>query len=395
MADDAAATLPTDPATDDTPVVDVEPVASTPVRATADEPAPAAEKEPSSAAPVASTEIPAEAGTAVEADSSAETESAPTSPEPVSPEPAIAERTSPEPATAEPGRSEQAEDSSSSRLLSVPGAEFAEIPIHEVRENPRNPRTLFDEDELDELAYSLREVGVLQPVVVRPIPVTEDGESFELVMGERRWRAARRAGLTSIPAIIRETSDDDLLRDALLENLHRTQLNPLEEANAYQQLLDDFGCTQDELGERIGRSRPQITNTLRLLRLPALVQRRLASGAISAGHARALLSLDDPALMEELAQRIVSEGLSVRAVERLVARGELQQPTRTPRRSTYDPHVVELTSRLSNRLEAPVRIDVGKRKGRITLEFSNLEDLERLVENMGLDATLLASDEHA
>ena len=270
-------------------------------------------------------------------------------------------------------------------LVSVPGAEFAEIPIHEVRENPRNPRTMFDEEELDELAYSLREVGVLQPVVVRPIPVTEDGESFELVMGERRWRAARRAGLTAIPAIIRETSDDDLLRDALLENLHRTQLNPLEEANAYQQLLDDFGCTQDELGERIGRSRPQITNTLRLLRLPALVQRRLASGAISAGHARALLSLDDPTLMEELAQRIVSEGLSVRAVERLVARGGQQQAPRTVRRSTYDPHVVDLTSRLSNRLEAPVRIDVGKRKGKITLEFTNLEDLERLIENMGLE----------
>ncbi|MBP2409605.1 ParB/RepB/Spo0J family partition protein [Brachybacterium fresconis] len=270
-------------------------------------------------------------------------------------------------------------------LLSVPGAEFAEIPIHEVRENPRNPRTMFDDDELDELAYSLREVGMLQPVVVRPIPVTDEGESFELVMGERRWRAARRAELTSIPAIIRETSDDDLLRDALLENLHRTQLNPLEEANAYQQLLEDFGCTQDELGDRIGRSRPQITNTLRLLRLPALVQRRLASGALSAGHARALLSLDDPSLMEELAQRIVSEGLSVRAVERLVARGGQQAPTRAARRSTYDPHVVDLTSRLSNRLETPVRIDVGKRKGRITLEFSNLEDLDRVIESMGLD----------
>ena len=269
-------------------------------------------------------------------------------------------------------------------LVSVPGAEFAEIPIHEIRENPRNPRTMFDDDELDELAFSLREVGVLQPVVVRPIPVTDEGESFELVMGERRWRAARRAELTAIPAIIRETSDDDLLRDALLENLHRAQLNPLEEANAYQQLLEDFGCTQDELGERIGRSRPQITNTLRLLRLPALVQRRLASGALSAGHARALLSLDDPALMEELAQRIVSEGLSVRAVERLVARGGQQAPARTIRRTTYDPHVVDLTSRLSNRLETPVRIDVGKRKGKITLEFTNLEDLDRLIDSMGL-----------
>ena len=289
-----------------------------------------------------------------------------------------------EPSTTEEPAASASDDDS---LLPVPGAEFAEIPIHEIRENPRNPRTLFDDDELDELAFSVRHVGVLQPVVVRPIPVTEDGESFELVMGERRWRAARRAGLASIPAIIRETSDDDLLRDALLENLHRSQLNPLEEAAAYQQLLDDFGCTQDELGERIGRSRPQITNTLRLLRLPALVQRRLASGALSAGHARALLSLDDPSLMEELAQRIVSEGLSVRAVERLVARGGQQAPARTVRRSSYDPHVVDLTSRLSNRLETQVRIDVGKRKGKITLEFSNIEDLERLVETMGLEAS--------
>lgn len=270
-------------------------------------------------------------------------------------------------------------------LVPVPGAEFAEIPIHEIRENPRNPRTMFDDDELDELAFSLREVGVLQPVVVRPIPVTENGESFELVMGERRWRAARRAGLATIPAIIRETSDDDLLRDALLENLHRSQLNPLEEAAAYQQLLEDFGCTQDELSERIGRSRPQISNTLRLMRLPALVQRRLASGALSAGHARALLALENPALMEELAQRIVTEGLSVRAVERLVARGaQPASATRTVRRSTYDPHVVDVTSRLSKTLETPVRIDVGKRKGRITLEFTNLEDLDRLVDRLGL-----------
>lgn len=288
-------------------------------------------------------------------------------------------------AAADAAGTETARGDAENRLVPVPGAEFAEIPIHEIRENPRNPRTMFDDDELDELAFSLREVGVLQPVVVRPISVTENGESFELVMGERRWRASQRAGLTSIPAIIRETSDDDLLRDALLENLHRSQLNPLEEAAAYQQLLEDFGCTQDELSERIGRSRPQITNTLRLMRLPALVQRRLASGALSAGHARALLSLDSPALMEELAQRIVAEGLSVRAVERLVARGvQPASASRTPRRSTYDPHVVDVTSRLSKSLETPVRIDVGKRKGRITLEFTNLEDLDRLVERLGL-----------
>lgn len=352
-----------EPTTQDSPVVDVEEVTPTPAQ-----PSPA-------------DEAPAPA--------SAEQKSIPENPEPVD----AAQETDAQDGAEEEAPVEEAADDRG--LVSVPGAEFAEIPIHEVRENPRNPRTMFDDDELDELAHSLREVGVLQPVVVRPISVTADGESFELVMGERRWRAARRAGLQSIPAIIRETSDDDLLRDALLENLHRSQLNPLEEANAYQQLLDDFGCTQDELGDRIGRSRPQITNTLRLLRLPALVQRRLASGALSAGHARALLSLDEPRLMEELAQRIVQEGLSVRAVERLVARGGQQQTTRTVRRSTYDPHVVDLTSRLSNRLEAPVRIDVGKRKGRITLEFTNLEDLERLVENIGLDVPLPTGEDRA
>lgn len=380
---------------EDSPVVDVEAVEYTRVRDTApsEDAEPAAPAEPSTTEQSAATpqEAPAPENSSAPADEpSATDEPAGTDAEPaaaVGPDGDARDDAGEAPSDAA-GQSDAGSERApleTQGLVSVPGAEFAEIPIHEVRENPRNPRTMFDEEELDELAHSLREVGVLQPVVVRPIPVTEDGESFELVMGERRWRAARRAGLTAIPAIIRETSDDDLLRDALLENLHRTQLNPLEEANAYQQLLDDFGCTQDELGERIGRSRPQITNTLRLLRLPALVQRRLASGAISAGHARALLSLDDPALMEELAQRIVSEGLSVRAVERLVAQGGQQQAPRTVRRSTYDPHVVDLTSRLSNRLEAPVRIDVGKRKGKITLEFTNLEDLERLMENMGLE----------
>lgn len=380
---------------EDSPVVDVEAVEYTRVRDTApsEEAEPAAPAEPSTTEQSAATpqEAPAPENSSAPADEpSATDESSGTDAEPAAA--VVPDGDARDDAGEAPSDAAGQSDAGSERaplesqgLVSVPGAEFAEIPINEVRENPRNPRTMFDEEELDELAHSLREVGVLQPVVVRPIPVTEDGESFELVMGERRWRAARRAGLTAIPAIIRETSDDDLLRDALLENLHRTQLNPLEEANAYQQLLDDFGCTQDELGERIGRSRPQITNTLRLLRLPALVQRRLASGAISAGHARALLSLDDPALMEELAQRIVSEGLSVRAVERLVAQGGQQQAPRTVRRSTYDPHVVDLTSRLSNRLEAPVRIDVGKRKGKITLEFTNLEDLERLMENMGLE----------
>lgn len=393
-----AAAQPASPRTaaESSPVVDVEEVPLTPARA---ESSPVLIVEAQAPAPADAAEsAPAEP---VESEGSSPAPAEPTEPVETTPVPASAAEAAPitgaadeEPVVAQDlapiGTTPAGGD-----LLPVPGAEFAEIPIHEIRENPRNPRTLFDEDELDELAASLRQVGVLQPVVVRSIAVTENGESFELVMGERRWRAATRAGLPSIPAIIRQTSDDDLLRDALLENLHRSQLNPLEEAAAYQQLLEDFGCTQDELGERIGRSRPQITNTLRLLRLPPLVQRRLASGALSAGHARALLSLDNPALMEELAQRIVAEGLSVRAVERLVAAGGAAQPAaKTARRSTYDPHVVDLTSRLSNRLETQVRIDVGKRKGRITLEFTNLEDLERLVENIGLDtAEVLGSED--
>ncbi|RUP86437.1 ParB/RepB/Spo0J family partition protein [Dermabacter sp. HSID17554] len=308
----------------------------------------------------------------------------PSGPAPTAEAPAAAAPTAEQPAT--PGNA-PANAAAQAGLVPVPGAEFVEVPIAEIRENPRNPRTVFDDDELDELAYSLREVGVLQPIVVRPVTDSVDGESFEIVMGERRWRAAKRAGLDSIPAIVRSTADDDLLRDALLENLHRSQLNPLEEAAAYGQLLEDFNCTQDELADRIGRSRPQISNTLRLLRLPPLVQRRLQSGALSAGHARALLGLDDVQLQEELAQRIVSEGLSVRAVERLIANGvESSTATRAvPRRSSYNPRVVSLTSQLSTKLEAPVRIDVGKRKGKVTLEFMNLDDLERIVQKLGLD----------
>lgn len=389
----------TAPAAEDTPVVDVEPAEPAPAQPVEDVEAAAPTASPGTATqPEAASESAPEAEPAPEPEPEPAPESEPEAQTAPESEPKAETATEPDAAPEEEVdatvESGSADDRSRRGLVSVPGAEFAEIPIHEIRENPRNPRTMFDDDELDELAFSLREVGVLQPVVVRPIPVTDEGESFELVMGERRWRAARRAELTSIPAIIRETSDDDLLRDALLENLHRAQLNPLEEANAYQQLLEDFGCTQDELGDRIGRSRPQITNTLRLLRLPALVQRRLASGALSAGHARALLALDDQTLMEELAQRIVSEGLSVRAVERLVSRGGQQETgTRVARRTSYDPHVVDVTSRLSNRLETPVKIDVGKRKGKITMEFSNLEDLDRLLESMGLDVAKSEGDQ--
>jgi ParB family chromosome partitioning protein len=258
-------------------------------------------------------------------------------------------------------------------------AHFADLPVTSVVPNARQPRQVFDEDALAELAESIREVGVLQPIVVR-----ETGsDTYELVMGERRWRAAQVAGLTTVPAIVRETPDDALLRDALLENLHRAQLNPLEEAAAYDQLLVDFGCTQDELSQRIGRSRPQISNTLRLLRLPPDVQRRVAAGVLSAGHARALLGVPDVAAQERLAQRIVAEGLSVRTVEELVALGDAgaeREPRARRSRPPTAPAVADLADRLSGHLDTRVRVDLGRRKGKITIEFATLADLERIVE---------------
>jgi ParB family chromosome partitioning protein len=273
-------------------------------------------------------------------------------------------------------------------LQPVPGAEFAEIPLDQIRPNPRQPRTVFDEDELEELVHSIQEIGVLQPVVVRRVPPgTEDGEvRYELIMGERRWRASRAAGKDVVPAIIKATEEDDLLRDALLENLHRSQLNALEEAAAYQQLLDDFGCTQEELARRIHRSRPQISNTLRLLKLPPLVQRRVAAGVLSAGHARALLGLPDAAAMERMAQRIVAEGLSVRTVEELVTLGGDEAPAarRAPRPGTRRPQLDDLAADLSDRLETRVRIALGQRKGRLTVEFASVEDLNRILDAMHL-----------
>jgi ParB family chromosome partitioning protein len=261
------------------------------------------------------------------------------------------------------------------------GSYFAEIPVRAISANPRQPRTAFDEEALSELVASIEEVGLLQPVVVRP----RDRERFELVMGERRWRAAQLAGMTNIPAIVRETEDHDLLRDALLENLHRAQLNPLEEAAAYQQMLEDFNCTQEELSVRIKRSRPQISNTIRLLRLPPTVQRRVAAGVLSAGHARALLGVVDAAAVERLAQRVVAEGLSVRALEELVMVGESghHAPRRQgPRQPSADS--VELASKLSDHFDTRVRVDVGKAKGRITIEFASRDDLERIVKTMQL-----------
>ena len=277
-----------------------------------------------------------------------------------------------------------------SNLAVVPGAEFAELDIESIRPNPRQPRTVFDEDHMGELVHSIREIGVLQPVVVRRIPADQlaeaDGKTYELIMGERRWRASQAAGLDVVPAIIKETSDDDLLRDALLENLHRSQLNPLEEAAAYQQLLDDFGCSHEELATRIGRSRPQISNTLRLLRLPPVVQRRVAAGVLSAGHARALLGMADAAAMERMAQRIVAEGLSVRTVEELVALGEGNDAPkpRRPRAGGRHPQLDDLTTGLSDHLETRVSIALGQRKGKITVEFASMEDLRRILDLMGM-----------
>lgn len=278
--------------------------------------------------------------------------------------------------------SRETETGEDTPLVAVPGAEFALIPVADIEPNRVQPRTVFDEDELAELSDSVAEVGVLQPVVVRPLPDPGDGDApYELVMGERRWRAAKQAGLNDIPAIIRSTSEDELLRDALLENLHRSELNPLEEAAAYQQLLEDFGCTQDELARRIARSRPQISNTLRLLRLPPLVQRRVAAGVLSAGHARALLGLDEPAAMERLAQRIVAEGLSVRATEEIVSLGEvdLGAPRRAPRAGGNNPMLTDLASRLGDRFETKVKVSLGKRKGSISIEFATVDDLNRIL----------------
>ncbi|MCE1179074.1 MAG: ParB/RepB/Spo0J family partition protein [Micrococcales bacterium] len=271
-------------------------------------------------------------------------------------------------------------------LEPVPGASFAHVPLQAIRPNPRQPRTVFDEDELAELVHSIKEIGVLQPVVVRPLVEPEDGVAYELIMGERRWRASQEAGAKAIPAIIKETQDDALLRDALLENLHRSQLNPLEEAAAYQQLLEDFGCTQEELAQRIGRSRPQVSNTLRLLKLPPLVARRVAAGVLSAGHARALLTLSDGGAMERLAQRVVAEGLSVRSVEEIVAMGVDPEPSAKARRAggQRGPQLEDLAAELSDRLDTRVKIQVGQRKGRMTVEFASVDDLRRILETLGV-----------
>ncbi len=271
-------------------------------------------------------------------------------------------------------------------LVPVPGATYAEVPLDAIRPNPRQPRTVFDEDDMAELVHSISEIGVLQPILVRPVLDGEGDVRYELIVGERRWRASREAGRETVPAIIKATEDDDLLRDALLENLHRSQLNPLEEAAAYQQLLDDFGCTQEELAGRIGRSRPQVSNTLRLLRLPPLVARRVAAGVLSAGHARAILALPDAAAMERLAQRTVAEGLSVRSVEEIVALGgdEEKPARRKPRAGSRRPQLDDIAAALSDRLDTKVGISLGQRKGKVTIEFASVDDLNRILDVMGM-----------
>jgi len=257
----------------------------------------------------------------------------------------------------------------------VIAADREEIDVNNISANPKQPRTVFDEDQLTELALSIKEVGLLQPPVVRSI----GNGKYQLIMGERRFRAAKLAGLKSIPVIIRQTSDDQLLREALVENIHRSQLNPLEEGAAYQQLLNDFGYTHDELATKLSKSRPVITNTMRLLNLPPTVQRRVAAGVISAGHARALLSLTDEKAIENLANRIVAEGLTVRAVEEIVASGGAKVKTGSIRSGKIiAPKLKEIASELSDHLDTRVSVELGKQKGKIVIEFATIEDLERI-----------------
>jgi ParB family chromosome partitioning protein len=273
--------------------------------------------------------------------------------------------------------------------LGVPGAQLREVAVDDVLPNPKQPRQVFDDEALEELSHSVREFGLLQPIVVRENARADGGRvSYELIMGERRLRAARAAGLDTVPAIVRDTTDDAMLRDALLENIHRVQLNPLEEAAAYQQLLEEFGATHEELASKIGRSRSQVTNTIRLLKLPVKVQTRVAAGVISAGHARALLGLADAEAQDALATRIVAEGMSVRATEEAVAMAAVDRPTAKRRaRNISAPGVEELGSRLSDRFETKVKIQIGRAKGRIVVEFGSVDDLQRIIGVMAPEIT--------
>lgn len=278
-------------------------------------------------------------------------------------------------------------------LAPVPGARFAELPVGSIEPNAKQPRHVFDEEALEELKISIQEIGFLQPIVVRELG---DGR-YELVMGERRWRAAQAVGKETIPAIVRDTADDAMLRDALLENIHRANLNPLEEAAAYAQLLEEFGASHEELARRIGRSRPQISNTIRLMELPAPVQRRVAAGVLSAGHARALLGLNGSEAQEELAKKIVAEGLSVRMTEEIVRLAKTDEsaakkaaPVRRAR--VHAPALNDLADRLSDRFDTRVKVDIGRNKGKITIEFATVDDLERIVGMIGVEEEGARSD---
>ncbi|QTV80425.1 ParB/RepB/Spo0J family partition protein [Microbacterium sp. NIBRBAC000506063] len=281
-----------------------------------------------------------------------------------------------------PGKPTPTTEAAPEELEAVPGIRLVHIDPHQIVPNPRQPRTHFDEADLSELTHSVREFGVLQPVVVR---LNEAG-AYELIMGERRTRAARAAGVETIPAIVRETSDDDLLRDALLENLHRSELNPLEEASAYQQLLEDFGITQEQLAERIGRSRPQISNTIRLLRLPVPVQQRVAAGVISAGHARALLALDDAEEIQRLADKVINEDLSVRATEEAAKLRRGGSPkTKKPQAGARRAHLDEVAATLGDRLNTRVKITLSAKKGQVTIDFATIQDLNRILAELGVE----------
>ncbi len=262
-------------------------------------------------------------------------------------------------------------------LLPVPGAAFASIPVEQIQPNPQQPRDVFEPEAFQELVHSVKEFGVLQPIVVRPA-----GDGFQLIMGERRWRASKEAGLAEIPAIIRETSDENLLRDALLENLHRSDLNPLEEAAAYKQLLEDFGITQEQLADKLGRSRPQITNTLRLMKLPVMVQEKLVSGVLSSGHARALLSIENESQVIELANKVIKQGLSVRALEELISVTKGKKPKAKITPGSTGGALTELEERLAERLNTSVSIKLGKKRGQLVIDFANFADLKRLIDEI-------------
>lgn len=270
-------------------------------------------------------------------------------------------------------------------LQEVPGATLTTLQVADIIPNRSQPRTEFDEEALEELTHSIREFGVFQPIVVREItPAPAAGEpTYELIMGERRLRASKRAGLETIPAIIRGTEDEHMLRDALLENLHRAQLNPLEEASAYQQLLQDFGTTQEELAQRIGRSRPQISNTIRLLKLPERVQTKVAAGVLTAGHARAILALDgDHEAMEQLAEKIVNEGLSVRAAEDVASQTPKRKVAKA-RAGGVQAQLDEIAERLGDRFNTTVRVKLGAKKGQVTIDFATIADLKRILDELG------------